>query len=339
MGIESKNALFNERIVKPPYQCSICMGEQSVDVYSVSSHFLPYFEGLGRDYLPSFPGWNVKKTPTNSGYSLIYTPNFSSSLEWISESNTMVARGRPVDFENGQALAYLGFWMMEAQRQDRSMFTMHSSAIDIEGKGVLIFGHSGAGKTSVLLGLCQKFDCQVVSNDLTVVGFHPDGSAHLLNGTKEIRLRYAAVKHRFPQLLRVFPTTSDSPWENKIAVTPQEIGLKSAEDNVCLDRVFAVHLDSDINQPLSVTKETGIAVRYTLYEDMSRIIRGTGISVFGTNNNILGYIPSLDTEQLHQNRVRAIETLVENIGIINVSSGNLEEMCEFVHEITQRDNN
>lgn len=187
------------------------------------------------------------------------------------------------------------------------------------------------------MGLSQKYDCQVVSNDLTVVRFNVDGSTELVDGTKEIRLRHAAVKHRFPQLLHVFPVTNGSTWENKVAVTPEDIGLKSAKGEVCLNRVFVVHLDSDIKQPLSVTRDAGVTVRYTLYEDMSRIIRGTGISVFGINNNILGYIPSLDTEQLHQNRVRAIETLVESIGIINVSSGNLEELCEVIYDLVKRE--
>ncbi len=36
---------------------------------------------------------------------------------------------------------------------------------------------------------------------------------------------------------------------------------------------------------------------------MSRIVRGNAISLFGVNDNILGYTPSLDNLDLHQKRV------------------------------------
>lgn len=327
---------FQEWENRPPFQCSIHMGKHSVNIFSEMNHFLPYFEGLGVDYVPSFPGWKVARSPTASEYSIIYRPGPESGFYYDEETKTLHAIGRPEDYESGQVLAYLGFWMMEAQRQTESMFIMHSSALTIEDKGVLLLGHAGSGKTSILLGLGMKYNCEVISNDLTVVAHSSESeNMTLVDGTKEIRLRLASVKTRFPHLVDLFPKSDQSPWETKIAVIPEAIGIKSAIEPKALNAAFMIYLDSQENYPLLVQKTGGIAIRYALYEDMSRIVRGSAISLFGTDDRILGYTPSLDNFELHQKRVAAIECLLSRIGVWSVSGGNLNQLCETIYELVQ----
>ena len=67
---------------------------------------------------------------------------------------------------------------------------------------------------------------------------------------------------------------------------------------------------------------------------MSRIIRGSAISLFGKQNNILGYIPSLDTPQFHQGRVDTIEFILNKIRVWNISGGNIDQICEAITRIT-----
>lgn len=326
---------FQERKNRQPFQCSIYMGKHSVNIYSEMDHFLPYFEGLGVDYIPSFPGWKVSKNPSVSEYSIIYCPDHQSAFYYDQETRTLLITGKPEDYKSGQVLAYLGFWVMEAQRQVESMYTIHSSALAIEGKGVLLLGHSGAGKTSILFGLGNRYNCEVISNDLTIVAHNPNTrSMALIDGTKEIPLRLASVKARLPHLVDLFPDNGQSPWETKVVVSPEMIGMKSATGPRTLESAFAIHLDVHESDSLLIHKTEGIAIRYTLYEDMSRIIRGNAISLFGVNNNILGYTPSLDNLDLHQKRVAAIECLLNEIGVWSVSGGNLNQICEAIYELT-----
>lgn len=327
---------FQEWENKAPFQCAIHMGKHSVNVYSQMDHFLPYFEGLGTDYIPSFPGWKTSRDPTGSEYAIVYCPHPESAFYYDETTKMLLATGKPENYESGQVLAYLGFWMMEAQKQAESMFTMHSSALTIEGQGVLLLGHSGSGKTSILLGLGSKYDCEVVSNDLTVVGYKPEGDEMtLIDGTKEIGLRLASVKTRFPGLVDLFPQSNQSPWETKIAVTPEAVGIRSATGQKKLMAAFLIHLDSQEDYPLLAHKTKGIDIRYILYEDMSRIVRGNAISLFGADDQILGYTPSLDNLDLHQKRVAAIECLLGKIGVWNISGGNLDQICQAIHQIVQ----
>ena len=147
---------FQERREKPLFQCSFCMGKHSVNIYSEIANFLPHPERLSADYIGSIPGWRVSQEPCFSEYSIVYHPSSRSGFSYKETEKTLDVFGEPRDYESGQALAYLSFWMMEAQRQAESMYTMHSSALAIEDRGVLLLGHSGAGKTSILLAQSLK---------------------------------------------------------------------------------------------------------------------------------------------------------------------------------------
>jgi hypothetical protein len=128
----------------------------------------------------------------------------------------------------------------------------------------------------------------------------------------------------------MFTDSNGSPWETKLTMDPLALGLKQADSPRQLKAAFAVHLDSNGNFPLSEYRENGISIRYKLYEDMSRIIRGNAISLFGADNRILGYTPSLDSPEIHKRRVEAIEYLVEDLGVWYISGGNLKEICQAI---------
>lgn len=325
--------LDQEREAYPQFQCSIHMGEHSVNVFSNEDGFLSNLLRSTTDYVTSFPGWDVKQEPGDSPVSIIYLPSSDSEIQYFGHTKTVLATGKPEDYKSGQVLAYLGFWLMELQRQSESMFTVHSSALALGDRGVLLMGHEGAGKTSILLEMARKYDGEIISNDLTIIKHRPrDENMILVDGTKEIRLRQSSVVKRFPSLSEMFTENNSSPWENKVVVDPARLGLRQANSPKDLHAVFMIHLDSNENCPLSGHREEGISIRYRLYEDMSRIIRGNAISLFGADRKILGYTPSLDTVEIHQKRVAAIEYLVEDLGVWYVSGGNLEEVCEAIYE-------
>jgi hypothetical protein len=321
---------------KPSFQCAIYMGKHSVNIYSRLAHFLPYFENHDTDYISSFPGWKTSRQPSDSEFSIVYHPRSESAFYYKETIKTLLATGRPEDYESGQVLAYLGFWLMEAQRQKESMFTMHSSALTIEDAGVLLLGHSGSGKTSVLLGLNARYDCEIISNDLTIVEHNlQTEKMTLIDGTKEVRLRLASVRTNFPELISLFPQGDQPPWETKVAVTPEAIGMVSAIGPKRLNAAFLVHLDSQEHCPLLTHRTEGIDICYVLYEDMSRIVRGHAISLFGADNRIMGYTPSLDNQKLHKKRVAAIECLQRDIGVWNISGGSLNQVCEAIYRLSE----
>lgn len=308
------------------------VGNHSVNFHSENGDAIDYKDKLRDTSALGIPGWKFRETPSDSQYSIVYLHDETPTLDFNSVDKCLTARGRAEDFESGQALAYLAFWLTEPQRQEQSAYTIYSAALAIEGNGALLLGPSGAGKTSVLLKLCQICNCEIISNNLTLIRHDAESQKiYLDDGTKEIRPRLAAVND-FPELKDRFPPKSDKiSWETKVSITPEEVGAKIADSPRQLGKVFEIHYDIRGQDGFVARRESGFDVRYRLYENMSRVLRGTAISIFGRDNNFLGYMPSLDTLDLHRRRVQSIEAMVNEIGVISLSGGNLLELAEAVY--------
>ena len=320
---------------------SFCCGLSSQEAsVSVHSDIRVIQAGLANelvDFASVAPGFKVVLEPIASRQSIFVLESNETGLVYNEQSRRAYLLGRAGDFIDGQAVAWVGYWLMEQQRQEKSFFTMHLSALTIDGKGILLLGQSGAGKTSLLLDLCQKHSSTVVSNDLTVVKHDVNsGKLMLVDGTKEIRLRLASVDRNFPSLRHLFPDNIASAWESKVVVSPEDIGLRSETSQPELHSVFEVYLDSKGTDDLLIRQEKSIPIRYRLYEDMSRIIRGSAISAFDSNQKFLGYMPSLDSDEIHDMRVSCIEEMVDNMGIISVSGGDINEVTEAIYRIVNR---
>jgi len=317
---------------QPPFKCCIAMGPHSVNIFSEADDFLPFFEGKGT-YIPLIPGWKVDYFPGKSKYSIIFIPDSKTEFIYSEECKSLIVRGEIEDFRDGQALAYLGFWMMEAQRQRDSMVTCHAAALStLENNGVLLLGERGDGKTSVAVALGRNYGYKLLANDLAIVGYTKETqSATIYDGTKIFGLRLSAVRGRFPELLYLFTDQTQRSWVTKATVCSKEIGIEIENNPRPLKKVFMVHLDSTKTDKLSICKMDDLWVRNYLYENFSRYVRGTAIMAFGKKSgDFLDYMPSLDTKEFHANRLSLIRHLIRDIEIWNISSGNLDEICDAI---------
>lgn len=221
------------------------------------------------------PGLVISEMKPGKSASLFLLEGDKKSLRFDENTSTVILAGNANDFIDGQAVLWTSYWLMEAQRQESSLFTLHSSALKIGDKGILLLGHSGAGKTTVMLDLCRKYNGQIVSNDLTIIGHESaSGRLELINSKEQ--------------------------------------------------------------DPLFVERDEGISFLYRLYEDMSRIIKGSAISVFNREAEFLGYMPSLDTEGRHNRRVDCINQMVKRKGIISISGGNLDQVTETIYNYIKK---
>lgn len=210
--------------------CGLSCQEASVGVHSDIRVLQAGLANELVDFASVAPGFKVAIEPVTSQQSIYVLESDETGLVYDDQSRRAYLLGRAGDFIDGQAVAWAGYWLMEQQRQEKSFFTMHSSALTINGKGILLLGQSGAGKTSLMIDLCKKYPSTVVSNDLTVVKHNTDSQKLLLvDGTKEIRLRLASVDKNFPALRHLFPENIASAWESKVVVSTEDIGLKSEE--------------------------------------------------------------------------------------------------------------
>ncbi|MFH1863334.1 MAG: hypothetical protein ABIJ85_00270 [bacterium] len=324
----------NERLFQAGFRGTLQTPGGSVNLFTDFGNsyigLLPNLAGLSS----MVPGLVISEMKAEKPASLFLLEDYTKSLRFDESTNTVILTGNANDFIDGQAVLWTSYWLMEAQRQENSLFTLHSSALKIGDKGILLLGHSGAGKTTVMLDLCRKYNGRIISNDLTIVRHNSLlGELDLVNGTKDLRLRRSTVFRSFPDLIGLFKGTNGSAWEDKIAVSPEQINLVSSNEPSRLDAIFEIHLDSKEEDPLLVERDEGIPLLYCLYEDMSRIVKGSAISVFSKEAEFLGYMPSLDNEDRHNKRVDCINDMVKRKGILSISGGNLDELTETVYKL------
>lgn len=320
----------------PPYQCSIEVHRHSVSIFSETNTYLPFFNGFQeKEYIHDIPGWKVRKNPKPNESRIIYLPSDEPKFIYDENQKTMVIQAPKGDISDGQALAYISYWMSEGQRQRERSFTMHAASVSINGRGVLLIGDRGAGKTSLMLGLAQKYPTKLIANDLTIISHNPEQKQILLEeGSKMIRLRLRSVLSRFPNLLPQFPDTLGAAWTTKVLVNPEQLGVELEDQITVLSRAFIIHLSNIEDEDIIVKRSEGIVPYFELYENLSRIIRGSGVSIFGSNENILGYIPSLETEQTHNNKTDLLNYLIKDRGIWSIAGGNLDKMCKAIHDLS-----
>jgi hypothetical protein len=324
-----------------PFRCAAGMGPYTVNIYSNSDEFMPNFKGGGKEYIPWIPGWNVRENPTNSGYSIVYSTGELTNVEYDQNKKQLLVVGPKEEFSDGQALAYMTFFLTEAQRQADGIVTAHAAALSYQNSGLLILGERGDGKTSVCLGLGRKYGYRLAANDLTTLGYDPvKDKAEVHDGTKIFGLRLSAVRGRFDELLHLYDDTTKTSWTTKAFVLPHDVGMEIDNNINPVEKVYMVYLDSTKTDNLSTYQMDGMWIKNYLYENFSRYIRGTAIVAFGSKSkDFLGYLPSLDQQLFHRKRLSLIEYLIKKTKIINVSGGNLEQIVDYIHrDLTNHQN-
>ncbi len=314
------------------FKCSVNICQTSVEILSSDSRFDPNFGGdLERDYQFDIPGWSITYNYDLGNPSIVYIPDPEVNFSYNPNNRQMVINGPRKYFLDGQALAYLAYWLSEGERQKDRIFSMHSAAAAVDDKGILLIGDKGAGKTTTLMDLSKRYNAELVSNDLSIVSHLDENTVQIIDGSKRIRLRLGSVRNHFPELLNFFPNLDGSTWETKVLVSAERLGINVRNLQLDLREAFLIHLSNDLEEPLKIKRASGLPIFFELYENLSRIIRGSGVSIFGSDGTILGFIPSLETKRTHQNKVNFLNHLVNDRGIWSISGGNLEKMTDAIY--------
>lgn len=228
-------------------------------------------------------------------------------------------------------LLYLGFSFLEKQFGEMGVCSCHSACVVKDGEATLLIGEAGAGKTSLAINLCQQYGYSLLSNDMTLIG-EDDGYIYACGGTKFVNLRLLSVKSNMPSLLYLFQNDNKDLWTNKVSVMANNIGIEEEYAITPIKNILFVHIDA--RDKFKVANGDSWRNNFLLYQNVSAHIRGTASTFVNKKGYPIGYIPSFETEDTYNRRMKLINS-------INVSpnyhyvSGSLGEVLEYIDSLSR----
>ena len=316
---------------KVKFQCAIHMGNYGINIYS---NYSRTFDILRKgSFIPFIPEYRCVKTKAQSDYSIIYVEDRLSSARILNGNKTLEIKGPLKEILEASTIPFRAHFMLEPQRQKDSIFTTQGAGVSKQRKAVLLMGKRGSGKTSITLELCRKYNCNLIGNDLVLVGLKKN-KGYFWGGSKVFTLRFTTVKQYNTDLQKYLKKKTQDEWTNKVNIYPEDLGISVEKESTKIVKAFYVHLESNKSTPLYIRKigdkETSYMGRFFLYEALSRYIRGVCIPiVLGSQFYIGDYLPSLDKPRYHKNRVKFINWLIENLGFYYIS-GSMDAICNFI---------
>lgn len=318
---------------KIKFQCAIYMGKYGINVYS---NYPKTFDILRRgSFVPFIPEYHCLKTKSQSDYYIIYIENKTPSARILNNNKTLEIKGPVKDILEAATIPFRAHFMIEQQLQKDSLFTTQGAGVSKNGRAVLLMGKRGAGKTSITLELCRKYNYKLIGNDLVLVGFKRN-RGYFYGGAKIFTLRFTTVKYYNIDLQKFFKKDHQNEWTNKVRLLPKDLGISIEKKYPEIMKVFYIHLLNDESAPLYIQKigekEASYMGRLYLYDELSRYIRGTCIPLVYSSQFYIGdYLPSLDRPEYHRNRVRFIDWIMDDIGFYFIS-GSMNAICDFINQ-------
>jgi len=306
------------------FQCSVYMAEEGVNIYSESSRVIELLKG---SFVPFIPEWRVEKQENKDLPRLECV--FKSKHEIrTSKRGSFFISGLFEEFLQSHTIPYFIHYILESERSKKGKATIHAAAVSKNGKGILILGKQGSGKTSITLELCRKCGYSLVGNDLVLVGLQRD-LGYLYGGTKIFRLRVTTIKDYNKDLKKFFKPNNNDEWTQIALIEPDKIQVLIEKSIVPIHAIYYVHLyPPDHN--FVVGEVDKLFSRIYLYQIFSEYIRGSAIiPLIGEDLRFSDYIPSLDTRDAFEKRIRFINWIINNKNYKYIA-GALADICTFI---------
>lgn len=116
--------------------------------------------------------------------------------------------------------------------EDEQYVSFHSSSVEIDGKGYLLIGDSGAGKSTMALTLCKYFGARYISNDRIMVKIQ-NNEIHAIPFGMPIKINYGTLKtlgaeKHYENWDNIIPMVSKETFyeykgEHKLNLLPEEL--------------------------------------------------------------------------------------------------------------------
>lgn len=209
-------------------------------------------------------------------------------------------------------LPYIVYNIGERARQEIfDMASLHAAAVATnDGRSLLILGDKGSGKTLLSLILGLEYNFGLIGNDL-ILAEKSQGKLFIRAGTQIFDVRQAVIKYYLPQF-EAQNLTTWSPYEEKLTLLPEEIGIAIGQDTMGLSTVIRINIHPYNNETMIEKGARKIQEILRLRENFARYIRGIVTPLVLDGESFGGYFPSLDSESLTSMRDEMIEAILRS---------------------------
>lgn len=285
--------------------------------------------------------FEFERLPSDSPYRFIFLEEEPSRLDFDPSTRTLRLHEIWDRIKGQTTLRCLALLLTEVKRQSTKRFMVHASAVELNGRGAVLVGPTGAGKTSLALDLCLRHGFRLLSADWTIVGQRGD-SPFILGGSKVLNLRLGSLRMVSPELAGSLfsETNQNEAWNVKHRVQPQRIGIAVCSDPVEMAGWFTIGLDSGwqgapcfYQYPSSQKTEPWVD-KAAVAEELARFIRGSAFCLlkddFKLHRELV--MPLLDSPLTWSNRTAFIENLCDRRRVY-VARGRLKGVADKVASV------
>jgi len=306
------------------FQCSAYMAEEGVNIYSESSRVTELLKG---SFVPFIPEWRVEKQENKDLPRLECIFRSKHEIKTGNRGSFFIS-GLFEEFLQSHTIPYFIHYILELERAKKGKATIHAAAVSKRGKGILILGKQGSGKTSITLELCRRYGYSLVGNDLILAGLQGN-LGYLYGGTKIFRVRATTIKDYNKDLKKFFKPSNNDEWTRIAIIEPDKIQVPIEKSIVPIHAIYYAHLyPPDHN--FVVGEVDKLFNRIYLYQIFSEYIRGSAIiPLIGKDLRFSDYIPSLDTRDAFEKRIRFINWIINNKNYKYIA-GALADICAFI---------
>ena len=251
------------------------------------------------------------------------------SVTWDKEDNLLTICCVEIDNSVLKLVNTMINSLIIKELEHRKIYMLHASCVYSKQKNrlIILFGDSGAGKTTVMLDLIKKYDLEYVSNGSTLVEFTPSEIKILGSYKNGIKLRASSIREYDNLIFKKY--FQDTSHLIKKEIFPNELGLPLASFNNFNAPTISFYFIKLSRSPFIINKDINYRISMTLYNDIVRHIKFSEYYVEVNNKSI--FIPSLDSEELFQSRVSFVNHFLKNdyYGFIH---GTLVDTINFIGE-------
>jgi len=314
----------------PHFQGCLNIGGYNINIFSPFE--FPKLDSYSYQRM-GVPECNYNLERDVEGFRVVFIHSATNlKYDWYPNQRTVVIKGNKEEFSTGTCLLFAALSCAEYQRQLKGQFLFHGAAVELpSGRSLLILGHKGEGKTSLLYNLCRYHQCKLIANDLVYVRTEGDALA-IDGGTKDLNIRESATKTYLKDLSHLFSNGVNSSWNNKRSVEPSDLEVSlSTEQSTVLESAVWIHLDPHMQEAM-VKRKLNVFDRINnlhVAELVSRHISGITTPLMNDNGEVVMLSPSFDDEVTRQNRLKMIKSMFAG-GAYHISGGNIDEITNYI---------